>query len=170
MCPTRHQLLETLLSTIFLYCLLYFFGVGGSKKNIYYYSYILICSVAHSGLFFSLLFHLLLRFFILLFKFLKIFLIIIFISFIYFCLYIGLLRFCGDFFVLFAWLFSLLFFSCCSYYLIYLNLFYILLFNFAFLLFSFLFISPCLSVCFVLFALFPSWQSGFVLFSGLCFG
>ena len=54
----------------------------------------------------------------------------------------------GTFFVLLAWLFSLLFFSCYSYYLIYINLFYTLLFNFAFLdCFTFLFFYLSFSTC-----------------------
>ena len=73
--------------------------------------------------------------------------------------------------------FKKLFFSCCSC-LIYLNNFYILLFNLIFLFSSFSFsffspyfilFSPCLLICFVFFALFPNWHSALILFSSLSF-
>lgn len=65
-----------------------------------------------------------------------------------------------------------LFFSCCSYSLVCINLLYLLLFNFSFLSFfsSFsLFFSPYLLVCFAFIALFPSCHIALVLFSSLGF-
>lgn len=63
--------------------------------------------------------------------------------------------------------FVFLFFPCCSYSLIYVNLLYLSLFNFAFLYYLFfsLFFSPCLLVCFAFVSLLPSWHTTLVLFS-----
>lgn len=94
-------------------------------------------------------------------NFFGLFLITFLISFVYFHFYFGFLCFRGSFFLYFL----LLFFSCCSYSLIYTDLFNILLFNFVFLFFFFyfscLFYFPCfipyLALCLCLF------------FSVLCF-
>lgn len=61
-------------------------------------------------------------------------------------------------------MYSGVFSICCSFSLIYMALFYILLLNFAF-----LFFSPFLFMCFVLLALFLTWHLGFISCSVLCF-
>ena len=82
-----------------------------SEKNVYYYSYILICSVVGSGfLFFLLLWLLILLLLLTLFKLLRKFFIIVFISFVYST---STLAFCGS--VVFFLFDFLIFFSFCSY-------------------------------------------------------
>ena len=109
------------------------------------------------------------------------------------CLYIGLLQFCGVFlfcsfffhFVFFSLFYNfnflkpiiffvhlflclpfLLFFSPCSYSLMYINP-HLPLFNFAYL--FFLSFPLNIFVSFVFIALFPTWHLALVLFSSLCF-
>ena len=65
-----------------------------------------------------------------------------------------------------------LFFSCCSYSSIYVNLLYLSAFNFAFLFFLYFLFSLFPSMLISLFsfvALFPSWHISLVLFSIVCF-
>ena len=84
--------------------------------------------------------------------------------------FLNLLLFC---LYLFLCLLFLLFFSPCSYSLMYINLLHLPLFNFAYLFFLFFifFLSFPLNifVSFVFVALFPTWHLTLVLFSSLCF-
>ena len=69
--------------------------------------------------------------------------------------------------ILFCLLF--LFFSCCSYSCIYVNLLYLPLCNFFFFFLFLCSFSPCLLICFAIISFFPSWHIALILFSSLCF-